>query len=67
MKKTIGLFLALLILLSIPIPAFAETIQSRAVIGADLELQQIEAIYGVFGVRRGDVIELSMTNADERE
>ena len=67
MKKTISLFLALLILLSIPIPAFAETIQSRAVIGADLELQQIEAIYGVFGVRRGDVIELSMTNAEERE
>lgn len=67
MKKTIGLFLALLLLLSIPIPAFAETIQSRAVIGADLEPQQIEAIYGVFGVRRGDVIELSMTNAEERE
>ena len=66
MKKLCSVFLILLLLLSMPLAAHAESTQSRAVIGADLEAQQVEDVYNMFGVRRGDVIELTMTNAEER-
>lgn len=67
MKKMISILLLLVLLLGLSVPAFAETNQSRAVIGADLDEGQIEAVYSMFGVRRGDVIELRVTNAEERE
>ena len=67
MKKLCSVFLVLLLLLSMPLAAHAETTQSRAVIGADLDAQQIGDVYNMFGVRRGDVIELTMTNAEERQ
>ena len=67
MKKVVCLFVSLLLLFSLSIPACAETIQSRAVIGADLDEQQAAAVYQMFGVRRGDVIELTVTNAEERQ
>ena len=67
MKKSFSLLLALLLILSIPLSAFAEVTQSRAVIGANLDGQQIEDVYRTFGVRRGDVIELTVTNAEERK
>ena len=41
--------------------------QSRAVIGANLTDEQVAAVYQAFGVKRGSVIELSVTNAEERE
>lgn len=66
MKKTVSIILLLALLLSVPVSAFAEEIQSRAVIGADLSEEQIEAVYSMFGVKRGSVIELPMTNAEER-
>lgn len=40
--------------------------QSRAVIGVDLNNEQIDAVYKTFGVKRGSVTELRMTNAEER-
>ena len=67
MKKLCSVFLILLLLLSMPLAAHAESTQSRAVIGADLEAQQVQDVYNMFGVRRGDVIELTMTNAEERQ
>ncbi len=67
MKKGLSLLLALLCLLSIPLSASAEEIQSRAVIGADLDNAQVDAVYGMFGVPRGSVIELKVTNAEERQ
>ena len=67
MKRICSVFLVLLLLLSLPLAAHAETTQSRAVIGANLEPQQIGDVYNMFGVRRGDVIELTMTNAEERK
>ena len=67
MKKSFSLLFALLLILSIPLSAFAEVTQSRAVIGANLDGQQIEDVYRTFGVRRGDVIELTVTNAEERK
>ena len=41
--------------------------ESRAVIGADLTGEQIDFVYSSFGVERGSVAELTVTNADERE
>lgn len=66
MKKLTSIFALLCLLLSLSVPAFAETNQSRAVIGADLTGDQIEAVYNMFGVKRGSVIELRITNAEER-
>ena len=67
MKKWISFLLAALCLLSIPMTAFAEEIQSRAVIGADLDSSQVDSVYGMFSVTRGSVIELKVTNAEERK
>ena len=44
-----------------------ENIQSRAVIGADLTDDQIAAVYNAFGIKRGDAIELRVTNGEERQ
>ena len=53
---------------SAPAPAAQSGIhQSRAVIGADLSADQISAVYQAFGVTRGSVIELTVTNAEERQ
>ena len=66
MKKIFSLMLALLLVAGMAVPAYADVNQSRAVIGADLTDEQVEAVYGMFGVRRGEPIELKMTNAEER-
>jgi len=67
MKKIITILLTVIILASL-CTAFADSEhQSRAVIGADLNDDQISQIYSVFGVNRGDVKEITITNADERE
>lgn len=65
MKRTISLCLCVLLLLALCVPAWADD-PSRTVIGADLSTEQIEAVYQSFGLRRGDVTELTMTNAEER-
>lgn len=44
-----------------------ETGDSRVTIGANLDDDQIAAIYRDFGVERGSVTEIIVTNADERE
>ncbi|MBQ9686759.1 MAG: DUF1002 domain-containing protein [Oscillospiraceae bacterium] len=67
MKKILCMVLALVTVLSVSVTAYAETNQSRAVIGADLNEEQVTAVYSMFGVRRGDVIELNVTNAEERQ
>ena len=66
MKKIFSLLLALLLVAGMAVPAYADVNQSRTVIGADLTDEQVEAVYGMFGIRRGDAIELKMTNAEER-
>ena len=40
--------------------------EARVVIGADLDEEQIRAVYGSFGLTRGTVTELRLTNAEER-
>ena len=65
MKRIVSLFLCFLLLLSADTQALALN-PSRTVIGADLSPEQVTAVYQSFGIRRGDVTELTMTNAEER-
>ena len=65
MKKIVSLIICILLSFSLSVHAWAIN-QSRAVIGADLDSWQVAAVYDSFGLRRGDVIELTMTNAEER-
>ncbi|MBO5496544.1 MAG: DUF1002 domain-containing protein [Oscillospiraceae bacterium] len=68
MKKLLSALLALAICLAIAPAALAEEApQSRAVIGADLTEEQIAAVYSAFGVQRGQVTELKLTNQEERQ
>ena len=66
MKKIFSLLRALLLVAGMAVPAYADVNQSRAVIGADLDESQIDDVYGMFGLSRGQAIELKMTNAEER-
>ena len=66
MKKTVSLILAVLMLGSCL--SFADSIEdSRVVIGADLDEDEIAYVYDSFGIERNDVKELTVTNSDERE
>ncbi len=67
MKKLITVLLIIVMAVGMIVPAYAENIQSRAVIGADLTDDQIAAVYNAFGIRRGDAIELRVTNGEERQ
>lgn len=67
-KRTTALLLAVLLLVSLGGMAFAEETEdrSRTVVGADLTDDQINEVYEHFGVERGSVKELLLTNAEER-
>ena len=66
-KQIIAILLCLMILCSaLTVTVSADAEMKRCVIGADLSEDQVEGIYGVFGIRRGDVTELRLTNAEER-
>lgn len=67
MKKLITILLLIVMAVGMIVPAYAENIQSRAVIGADLTDDQIAAVYNAFGIKRGDAIELRVTNGEERQ
>lgn len=67
MKKILSILLACCMLAG-AVPALAvDAGEARAVIGANLTEEQISAVYSNFGVKRGDVTELRVTNADERK
>jgi len=66
-KRLISLLLMLCVVAGLGIRADADNVQRRAVIGADLSEEQIEAVYAIFGEQRGEVPELRVTNAEERE
>ena len=66
MKKTVSLILAFLMLGSCL--SLADSIEdSRVVIGADLDEDEIACVYDSFGIERNEVKELIVTNSDERE
>lgn len=67
MKKILSILLCACILTSMCAVFAIDGGEERAVIGADLTDDQIAAVYSAFGVKRGDVAELTVTNADERE
>lgn len=66
-KKTIAMLLALCLIIGIcPLGAFAiDEGSSRVVVGADLSDEQRATVYKTFGINRGDVTELVVTNAEE--
>lgn len=66
MKRIVSLLLILCLALALPVTAQAEADQRRAVIGADLNDEQIAQVYRAFGIERGTVTELTLTNAEER-
>ena len=66
MKKIVSLFLAAALLLGFSATAFAINMQSRAVIGANLDQGQIAQVYQAFGIQRGYTPELYVTNSEER-
>ncbi len=66
MKKVISLFFVLLFVLALAVPAGADSYTACAVIGSDLTDEQITSVYSLFGVGRGRVVELRVSNADER-
>ncbi len=65
-KRIISLVLAVMLLASLGATASADNIQSRAVIGADLTPEQVAQVYQAFGVQQGSVIQLNVTNTEER-
>lgn len=67
MEKIIAVILTLVMLASLGTCAFADGGEARAVIGANLTDEMIEQVYETFGIKRGSVKEMLVTNEEERE
>ena len=65
-KRVFAFALILLMLLPLQVGASADADMRRAVLGADLTEEQIAAVYQSFGIVRGSVPEMKVTNAEER-
>lgn len=66
LKKIIAVVLTLVMGIAFAVPAFAAAGEARVVIGADNTENQISEVYKDFGINRGDVKELQVTNNEER-
>ena len=67
-KLTAAVVCAVMIMTIFVSTAFAVSAgEQRAVIAADLNEDQIEKIYNDFGIERGSVPEIRVTNSDERQ
>ena len=64
-KKLITYLVVLILIATLAAPVFAAG-ESRVVLGADLTEEQIKTVYKIFGIERGSVEELKVTNAEER-
>lgn len=68
MKRPVSILLVLCVLLALAVPAMAVAEgEQRVVIGADLTQEQVLSVYSQFGIARGSVSELYVTNAEERD
>jgi len=68
LKKLFSLLLALVMAFSLCAGALAANEgEARAVVGANLSEDQIKTVYTQFGLERGSVGELTVTNAEERD
>lgn len=68
MKKITALILTVILMMTVLItPVFAvKADEERTTIGADLTQEQVSKIYEDFGIEKGSVKEIIVTNADER-
>jgi len=66
-KRLLAAVLAFIMIFSISASVFADNSDSRVVLGADLSDEQISAVYDMFGISRGSVWEMTVTNAEERQ
>ena len=68
MKRILSILLTLCALLALTVPALAVNEgEERVVIGADLSDSDILNVYSQFGLIRGSVRELTVTNSEERD
>ena len=67
LKKLLSFALALCIVLSAGAALALNEGDARAVIGANLSEENKNQVYSTFGISRGSVTELTVTNADERQ
>ncbi len=67
-KRILCMALCLCLVFGLGASAFAITEgDARAVIGANLSDSEISTVYSAFGISRGDVSELTVTNDEERQ
>ena len=67
MKRTVAFIMTMLCLCSMGTAFAYEAGEARAVIGANLDQEQVAGIYEDFGIERGSVKEIIVTNGDERQ
>ena len=68
MKRFLSTVLILSLFLALAVPALGVSEgQERVALGADLTQEQIQTVYSQFGLVRGSVPELTVTNAEERD
>ena len=67
LKRALPIVLAVCMLASLGAVSAIDAGETRTVIGADLTDDQIKTVYKTFGIERGSVKELTVTNQDERQ
>lgn len=67
LKRVLPIVLAVCLLASLGAVSAIDAGETRTVIGADLTDEQIKTVYKTFGIERGSVKELTVTNQDERQ
>ena len=67
LKRVLPIVLAVCLLASLGAVSAIDAGETRTVIGADLTDDQIKTVYKTFGIERGSVKELTVTNKDERQ
>ena len=67
MKRTVAFIMTMLCLCSMGTAFAYEAGEARAVIGVNLDQEQVAGIYEDFGIERGSVKEIIVTNGDERQ
>ena len=66
-KRILPLVLAVCLLAGLCSVSAIDAGEARTVIGADLSESEIKTVYSAFGIERGSVTELTVTNQDERQ
>ena len=67
MKRIVSLLISIILMFGLAVPALADNNVSCVVIGANLSDEQVAQVYEYFGIARGSVTELTVTNAEERK